>query len=238
VPGNHDWKASGLKPYLSYFNLPNNERYYDFVKGPVHFFALDADPNEPDGESADSKQAQWLKGAMAASTSKFNIVYLHEPPYSSGKHGNNETTQWPFAKWGADAVLAGDDHDYERILGPKDGIPYFVNGAGAGRRDFHGHTKGSVVQFNKDFGAMQITASSRRMEFKFVQQDGTLIDDYVIHAKTASGGHHHHHHAAAATATAAVARTVVGPVAPAVFATGSAGSDTSRRNSDLFDEAA
>jgi hypothetical protein len=241
VPGNHDWKASGLKPYLSYFNLPNNERYYDFVKGPVHFFALDADPNEPDGESADSKQAEWLKAAMAKSASKFNIVYLHEPPYSSGKHGNNETTQWPFAAWGADAVLAGDDHDYERIIGPKDGIPYFVNGAGAGRRDFHGHTKGSVVQFNKDFGAMQITASPRRMEFKFVEQDGTLIDDYVIHARTAGTGHHHHHHhlatttAAPTVATADVSRVVVGPVRPAVFAAGQTSSDGGS-NSDLFDE--
>ena len=214
VPGNHDWKASGLKPYLSYFNLPNNERYYDYVKGPVHFFALDTDPNEPDGDSASSKQAKWLEAGLAASTSKFNVVYMHEPPYSSGKHGNNKTTQWPFAAWGADAVLSGDDHDYERIIGPKDGLPYFVNGAGAGRRSFHGHTKGSVVQFNKDFGAMQIYASPRRMEFKFVAQDGTLVDDFAIrrrdHSQPIVGGKHHHHHSTTASAAAVAA---VAPVA-------------------------
>ena len=29
--------------------LPGNERYYDFVQGPVHFFVIDSDQNEPDG---------------------------------------------------------------------------------------------------------------------------------------------------------------------------------------------
>jgi tartrate-resistant acid phosphatase type 5 len=37
VPGNHDWRATNLQLYLDYFTLPNNERYYDFVVGDVHF---------------------------------------------------------------------------------------------------------------------------------------------------------------------------------------------------------
>ena len=36
--------------------------------------------------------------------------------------------QWPFAAWGADAVLSGHAHAYERI--ERDGIVYFVNGLG------------------------------------------------------------------------------------------------------------
>jgi tartrate-resistant acid phosphatase type 5 len=36
--------------------------------------------------------------------------------------------QWPFAAWGATAVLAGHDHDYERLT--VGGLPYFVNGLG------------------------------------------------------------------------------------------------------------
>jgi hypothetical protein len=42
--GNHDWRATGALPYLNYFTLPGNERYYDFIWGPVHLFALDSDP--------------------------------------------------------------------------------------------------------------------------------------------------------------------------------------------------
>src|SRR5262245_34079066 len=60
VLGNHDWDTPGAKPYLNYFTLPGNERYYDVVRGPVHFFMLDSDPREPDGTKMDSVQAAWL----------------------------------------------------------------------------------------------------------------------------------------------------------------------------------
>ena len=41
----------------------------------------------------------------------------------------------PYEAWGADAVLAGHDHDYERLSNPagvagRDGFPYIVNGLG------------------------------------------------------------------------------------------------------------
>ncbi len=82
--GNHDWYTNDAQPYLDYFTLPGNERYYDFVWGPVHFFALDSDEHEPDGVNAGSAQAAWLQQGLAASTSPWNIVYTHYPPYSSG----------------------------------------------------------------------------------------------------------------------------------------------------------
>ncbi len=42
--GNHDWYTKNAQPYLDYFTqLPGNRRYYDFVQGPVHFFALDSE---------------------------------------------------------------------------------------------------------------------------------------------------------------------------------------------------
>src|SRR6185503_14372551 len=95
--------------------LPGNERYYDFVQGSIHFFALDSDEREPDGTSASSKQGQWLKNALANSTSPFNIVYFHHAPYSSGSEGSSTHMQWPFKDWGADLVLVGHSHNYERL---------------------------------------------------------------------------------------------------------------------------
>ena len=41
--GNHDWSANGSVPYLDYFGRRNVWNYYDFVKGPIHFFMLDSD---------------------------------------------------------------------------------------------------------------------------------------------------------------------------------------------------
>jgi hypothetical protein len=66
--GNHDWITPGAQPYLDFFTLPGNERYYDFTRGPVHFFALDSDSHEPDGVSRQSIQANWLKDHLASSS--------------------------------------------------------------------------------------------------------------------------------------------------------------------------
>lgn len=47
VIGNHDCYAPGAKPHLAYFSeLPGNRRYYDFVQGPVHFFALNSEAKQ------------------------------------------------------------------------------------------------------------------------------------------------------------------------------------------------
>lgn len=68
IPGHIDWDSAALQPYLDYFTLPGNERYYDFVSGPVHFFMLDTDEREPDGASATSLQARWLERRLSEST--------------------------------------------------------------------------------------------------------------------------------------------------------------------------
>ncbi|NJD58071.1 MAG: hypothetical protein FIA98_01570, partial [Anaerolineae bacterium] len=94
--GNHDWYTDNARPYFDYFTLPGNERYYDFICGPVHLFALNNYELEPDGVGATSTQAEWLKASLAASTSPWNIVYMHYPPYSSGMHGSTDWARWPY----------------------------------------------------------------------------------------------------------------------------------------------
>ncbi|MBI5363062.1 MAG: metallophosphoesterase [Planctomycetes bacterium] len=180
--GNHDWGTPGAAPYLAYFTLPGNERYYDFRKGAVHCFALDSDPHEPDGISASSTQALWLQSALAASNAPFKIVYFHHPPFSSAVHGSTWDLQWPFRAWGADAVLSGHDHDYERLI--VDGFPYIVNGLG-------GNTMytfrpllvgGSEARFNTEFGAMLVDADDALCTFRFLDIAGTVIDECSIRA--------------------------------------------------------
>jgi len=181
APGNHDWNTPNLQPYLDYFTLPGNERYYDVELGPVHLFALDSDINEPDGRTAGSTQASWLQTQMTSSSSPWKLVTLHHPPYSSSTvHGSNPFLQWPFADWGATAVLAGHDHTYERIH--QDGIPYFVNGLG-GRSiyDLGEPVPGSVVRYNLDYGAMRLEASPLCINFSFYSRAGSLIDSITLY---------------------------------------------------------
>ena len=177
--GNHDWYTAGAQPYLDYFSLPGNERYYDFTWGNLHFFALDSDPNEPDGVNEASIQAMWLQAGLAASTSQWNVVYFHTAPYASGTQGPTDWMRWPFAAWGADAVLAGHNHVYERLQ--VDGIPYFTNGLGGGGiYDFTTPVPESQFRYDADHGAMLVTASGADLTFEMYSRTGKLIDSYQL----------------------------------------------------------
>jgi hypothetical protein len=174
-PGNHDWVAAGLAPYLAYFTLPGNERYYSIRSGLVELFAVDSDPHEPDGVSPSSVQGQWLQGGLAASTACWKLVYFHHAPYSSGPHGASAWMQWPYASWGANAVLSGHDHTYERLQ--IDGLTYFVNGLGGyAAYSFGAPITGSIVRYNASHGAMRVTASQTSITYEFVNAAGTVID--------------------------------------------------------------
>jgi predicted phosphodiesterase len=183
--GNHDYRdGGGISEYTDYFTLPGvdiestntsgTELYYDFVQGPVHFFAIDSH-----GASKDT-QKEWLEKTSVASASKWKIVFFHHAAYSSSSaHGSDSSMQWDFAAWGVDAVIAGHDHTYERI--EHDGVLYFVNGLG-GRSIYElgQPVEGSQVRYNEDNGAMRITADSAEMTFEFVATSGTVIDSRTI----------------------------------------------------------
>jgi tartrate-resistant acid phosphatase type 5 len=177
--GNHEFNTLGAQPYLEYFTLLGNERYYDFIWGPVHFFAVNSDSNEPDGFRRDSLQANWLKQGLANSDSPWKIVYMHHSPYSSGTNGPISWIQWPFMDWGATAVLSGHDHTYERLF--IDGLPYFVNGLGGGPRyDFLSVHPGSKVRFRDDYGAMLVEADEAQITFEFITRLGERVDLFTL----------------------------------------------------------
>ncbi|MFZ1518237.1 MAG: metallophosphoesterase [Ignavibacteriaceae bacterium] len=177
--GNHDWYTDSARPYLNYFTLPGNERYYDFILGDVHLFILDSDPNEPDGVSDTSIQAMWLKNALQVSQQKWNIVSVHHAPYSSGPHGSTLYTQWPYKLWGADLVLSGHDHLYERLI--VDSLTYLVNGLGGHSiYTFTDTLEESLFRYNENYGALLIEADENNLSSKFYNINGTLIDPLIV----------------------------------------------------------
>lgn len=177
--GNHDWKTDSAKPYLDYFTLPSNERYYDFTEGPLELFILDSDPNEPDGVSKTSIQGEWLRSQLAASTAVWKVVVFHHAAYSSGLHGSTTYMRWPFKEWGADAVISGHDHTYERLM--VDGIPYFVNGlGGASAYNFVNVLPESIVRYNRGPGAMLVDANATSITFQFFTRTNQLIDSFTV----------------------------------------------------------
>lgn len=185
--GNHDWPTGveALQPYLAYFTLPGNERYYRHRHGPIELFALVSDQQEPDGATATSRQALWLRQALATSTAPWRVVYFHESPYSSGYwHGTytQESTNmiWPFKKWGADAVFAGHDHVYERVR--TNGLNWTIIGLGGERIDnFHPvPVEGSLVRFNARHGAGKLVVTESTLTFQFIDISNRVIDSYML----------------------------------------------------------
>ena len=186
--GNHDWRQPNAQPYLDYFTLPGNERYYDVRRGWVHVFILDSDPNEPDGITSGSAQAAWLESALAASTARFKFVLMHHAPYSSSDaHGPQWEAQWDYAAWGAHAVFAGHDHTYERL--DVDGIPYFVNGLG-GTTNFYSFENnpvaGSRERYEGKYGAVLIEVDRDVGIVRFVTRTGGVVDQFRIYAEDPS----------------------------------------------------
>ena len=186
--GNHDHNdpTNGIDDYFDYFTLPNNERYYDFVKGPVHFFVLHSGiqnnnqdtTEEVDGILSTSKQGEWLRVRLALSTAKWKVVIVHDAPYTSGTGNSPGFTylRWPFGTWGADVVISGDSHGYERQ--EVGGLPYLINGAGGtDLTSFVGSPAAtSLVRYNADYGAIKGTADCDTLKFEFFNTTGELID--------------------------------------------------------------
>jgi hypothetical protein len=93
--------------------------------------------------------------------------------------------RWPFEAWGADVVLSGHAHDYERLHRDDnhDGVimPYFVSGLGGeSMGSFTSNPKESMARYNANYGAMFITATATTLSFEFRNIQDVLIDSYSM----------------------------------------------------------
>lgn len=170
--GNHDDFGFNV-----FFDLPST--YYDVTWGDIQFFFVDSTRILDNGQ--DDVQMSWLQEALSTSDVLHKFVVLHHPPYSSGsRYGSQSAVQWPFEEWGADAVLAGHEHNYERLL--VGSIPYFVNGVG-GRNlyPFGAAIPESVVRFY-GYGAMLVTVDADSVTYQFhtIYDGGRLVDELVL----------------------------------------------------------
>ena len=187
-PGNHDYHTSGASGYYNYFGSVAGDPgkgYYSYNLGAWHIISL----NSETGYSAGSAQEQWLKADLAANQSVCTLAYWHHPRFSSGQHGNITRSQ-PF--WqalyddGADVVLNGHDHTYERFApqnptGEADsnrGIRQFVVGTGgAGLYAFSTIQPNSQVRNNTAYGVLKLTLHATRYDWQFVPIAGQNFTD-------------------------------------------------------------
>lgn len=143
-PGNHDYhndhpdrQKDHKVPYYDIFTMPTqgesggvaseNEAFYSFDYGNVHFLSLDSygiEDNASRMYDTTGRQAMWVKKDLAANRNKEWIVaYWHHPPYTLGTHNSDQEAELTkirenfiriLERNGVDLIICGHSHVYER----------------------------------------------------------------------------------------------------------------------------
>jgi hypothetical protein len=199
VPGNHEYETPGAAPYFAYFGAvagDPGQGWYSFDLGDWHLIALNSNCDEIGGCDLDSPQADWLRADLAAhaaqaagATTDCTLAFWHHPRWSSGdEHGSDPRTDalWRLlATAGAEIVLTGHDHEYERFVpmdaegaATADGLVEFVVGTG-GRPLYAFATPlvTSAARDNSTQGVLKLTLRSDGYNWEFVPVSATGFSD-------------------------------------------------------------
>ncbi|MEO6326287.1 MAG: metallophosphoesterase [Thermoanaerobaculia bacterium] len=191
APGNHEYNTAGAAGYYSYFGAAAGDPakgYYSYDLGSWHLIALNSNCAVVPCV-AGSAQELWLASDLAAHPGVCTLAYWHHPRFSSGPHGDDSSTA---AFWvdlhaaGADVVLDGHDHIYERFapqtaLGTLDavrGIREFVVGTGG-----RSQTSVATIRANSEvrnvgaFGVLKLTLHPAGYDWQFVAAAGSAFTD-------------------------------------------------------------
>jgi acid phosphatase type 7 len=177
--GNHEYGTGTADPAIAYFALPRRG-YYSYGLGAWHVVVLNSNCRPAGGCGPGSPQERWLRRDLAAHRTRCTLAYWHHPRWSSGLHGPDVTmaTLWrTLARAGADVVLAGHDHHYERFA-PIDGIRSFVVGTG-GRSLYPAFFRipRSVVVNDRAYGVIKLTLRPAGYDWRFLAVSGSSFAD-------------------------------------------------------------
>jgi hypothetical protein len=192
VLGNHEFESGNADGYFGYFGAvagdpPNG--YHSLDIGGWHVIVLNSNCGESGGCDAGDPQEMWLRADLAASDARCTVAVWHNPVFSSGLHGGNDKTEsWWEALYeaGADVVLNGHDHDYERfapqdpsgIADPDHGITQFVVGTGgANLRTMEQPLPNSVARNDHTYGLLELTLRDAGASWRFVSAGGGSYTD-------------------------------------------------------------
>lgn len=199
--GNHEYATTGgtdcdttgrAKGYFGYFGAAAGDPtkgYYSYDLGAWHVVALNSNCARAGGCAAGSPQETWLRQDLAAHPATCTLAYWHHPLSSSGKYAPGVPAARPLYQAlydaGADVVLAGHDHLYERFA-PQDrtgaldldrGLRQFVVGTGGKKR--YGLTSPAP---NSEFrsadvdGVLKLTLRPTSSQWQFVTVAGDVLD--------------------------------------------------------------
>src|SRR4051794_22917108 len=211
VVGNHEHLTAAAGGYFDYFNGAGNpsgpagdraKGYYSYdVSLPSgsrwHIVALNSECGASSAGTvgqagacdAGSAQERWLRANLAANPTPCTLAYWHHPLFSSGGIGNNPVMQQIWTDLydaGADVVLNGHDHNYERFAPQKPdgsantsyGIREFIVGTGGKSLLAMGVVKAnSEVRQNSIYGVMDLALHDNGYDWSFRPEPGQAYTD-------------------------------------------------------------
>jgi calcineurin-like phosphoesterase family protein len=188
-PGNHDYETEGATGYYTYFGTragPVGRGYYSYDLADWHVVSLNSNIDM----TAGSPQESWLRADLAATKKRCIVAYFHHPRFSSSSnHGSQEQTQplWQaLYDYGADIVISGHDHVYERfalqtpagVADLKRGIREFIVGTGgASLYDFGPPLPNSEARHNTSPGVLKLTLYPRSYSWAFLAAGSGSFSD-------------------------------------------------------------
>lgn len=189
--GNHEYGTSGASGYFTYFGAaagPAGKGWYSYDIGDWHVVVLNSMCDAAGGCDVGSEQEQWLRADLAANAAQCTLAYWHHPRFSSGSHGPYPETAplWEALQAdGAEIVLSGHDHVYERFApqtaagtADPEGIRQFVVGTGgANHVAFEPALPNSLARNATTFGVLKLTLRDGSYAWAFVpEQPGGYTD--------------------------------------------------------------
>jgi 3',5'-cyclic AMP phosphodiesterase CpdA len=193
TPGNHDYFTSGASGYFNYFGAAAGDRtkgYYSYNVGAWHVIVLNSNCWAVGGCGAGSAQEKWLRADLAASKAACTVAMWHHARFSSGRnHGSDPATAafWTdLYQYGAELVLSGHDHIYERfapqrpnaVLDYAYGVRQFVVGTGGnGHYPIGQIAPNSRVRNNTAAGVLKLTLRPDRYDWTFIPIAGRTFAD-------------------------------------------------------------
>jgi hypothetical protein len=192
TPGNHEYGTRDAAAYFRYFGVAAGEPgegWYAYDAGSWRVYVLNSNCAEVGGCDTGSAQERWLRDDLAAIPRACVLAMWHHPLFSSGEHGNNPITRplWQdLYDAGADLILNGHDHTYERFapqtptgrLDPERGIVEMVVGTGGrSHYPFPIIRDNSLVRDNTSWGLLQLVLFEGAWSFRFLPVAGASFSD-------------------------------------------------------------
>ncbi len=189
--GNHEYHASNGAPHFEYFGPAAGDPdkgYYSYEAGAWKVIVLNSNAGRVPVD-AGSEQEQWLRAELASSDHACTLAYWHHPRFSSGVYGDDvrfDAFWQALYEFGADLVVAGHEHHYERLaplnpageLDPAAGIRQIIAGTGGRYLRPTGVPRlGSEVRDSETFGVLKLALRHDSYEWEFIPVAGQTFTD-------------------------------------------------------------